>query len=411
MRPSRSLCRLAAASLTVVIGLAAGVTASSAAPPEESSFYQPPTPLPAGQPGDVIRHEHTTFYLDPLKVTRAPAEAHRIMYRSTDTHGEPTAVTGTVLTPKAPWRGEGPRPVIGYAVGTQGQGDQCAPSKLMAAGQEYEGLFLQGLLARGYGVVVTDYEGLGTPGVHTYTNRASQGHAVLDAIRAAQRLDVADLPDDGPVATSGYSQGGGASAAAAELQADYAPELDFRGSYAGAVPADLGAVAKFLDGSLYFGFVGYAINSMEAAYPRLNTDEILNERGERALEEIEEQCLAETIGRYAFTRSETLTEDGRPIGTYLDDQPYASLLADNLIGQQAPDAPVFVAHSPLDDIVPYEQGRRMARAWCEQGATVRFSSYPTPTHLATYPAAFPEAFGYLESLFTARPTPSNCGTF
>lgn len=408
MRPSRSLSRLAAVSLTVVIGLAASATASATAEP---SFYQPPSPLPPGQPGDLVRHEPSTFYLDPLKLTRAPAEVHRIMYRSTDTHGDPTAVTGTVLTPHVPWTGEGPRPIVGYAVGTQGQGDQCAPSKLMAAGQEYEGLFLQGLLLRGYGVVVTDYEGLGTPGVHTYANRASQAHAVLDAIRATQRLDAAGLPDDGPVATAGYSQGGGASAAAAELQADYAPELDFRGSYAGAVPADLGAVAKFLDGSPYFGFVGYAINSMEAAYPELNTDEILNDEGERALEEIEQQCLVETIAKYPFTRSATLTEDGRPLGTYLDEQPYASLLADNLIGQRAPEAPVLVTHSPLDDIVPYEQGRRMARSWCEQGATVQFSTYPTPTHLLTYPAAAPEAFAYLDALFSGGEVRSNCGTF
>lgn len=393
--------------LAVVIGVAVTATGAAAEP---SSFYEPPSPLPAGENGDIIRHEPSEFFLDPLRAVPAQADVQRIMYRSTDTHGDPVAVTGTVLTPHTPWLGKGERPIIGYAVGTQGQGDQCAPSKQLAAGREYEGLFLEGLLTRGYGVAITDYEGLGTPGTHTYANRASQAHAVLDAVRAAQRLDEAGLPDDGPVATSGYSQGGGASAAAAELQADYAPGLDFRGSYAGAVPADLGAVAKFLDGSAYFGFVGYAINGMEAAYPELDTDEILNERGERLLDEVEQQCVFETVARYPFTQSATLTEDGRPLSAYLDEEPYASVLAEQRIGNRAPEAPVLVAHSFLDDTVPYEQGRSMARSWCEQGATVQFSTYASPTHVATAGAAFPEAFAFLEARFAGFPARHNCGT-
>ncbi|MDR7300434.1 lipase family protein [Haloactinomyces albus] len=411
MPASGRLPRLVTLCLAVMTGAAVTATGTAAAPATSASFYDPPSPLPPGENGDIIRHEPSEFFLDPLKTLPARADVQRIMYRSTDTHGEPMAVTGTVLTPHAPWLGTGERPIIGYAVGTQGQGDQCAPSKLLAAGKEYEGLFLKGLLARGYGIAITDYEGLGTPGTHTYTNRASQAHAVLDAIRAAQRLDESGLPDDGPVATSGYSQGGGASAAAAELQADYAPELDFRGSYAGAVPADLGAVATFLDGSLYFGFTGYAINSLEAAYPAVNTDEILNERGERLLDEVEQQCVGETVARYPFTESSTLTEDGRTLSAYLGEEPYAAVLAEQHIGNRAPEAPVLVAHSFLDDTVPYEQGRSMARAWCEAGATVRFSTYSSPTHAATAAAAFPEAFAFLEGRFAGLPAPDNCGTF
>ncbi len=407
---SRRLSRLLTLSLAVATGLGA-VTATAAATPARESFYQPPTPLPPGEPGDIIRHEPSTFYLDPASLTQAPADVHRIMYRSTDTHGDPMAVTGTVLVPDVPWKGGGERPIIGYAVGTQGQGDQCAPSKRLAAGNEYEGLFLQGLLLRGYAVAVTDYEGLGTPGVHTYVNRASQAHAVLDSIRAAQQLDVAGLPDDGPVATSGYSQGGGASAAAAELQADYAPELEFQGSYAGAVPADLGAVGAFLDGGAYAGFLGYSVNSFAAAYDGPDLAEVFNDRGERVLEQIEHQCVGETIAKNAFTHSSALTEDGRPLGAYLDEEPYASILDDNLIGKRPPEAPVLVAHSALDDVVPYEQAREMARSWCERGATVQFTTYPTPTHVATAAAAFPKAFAYLGTLFSDREAPANCGGF
>lgn len=60
------------------------------------------------------------------------------MYHSRSTAGADIAVTGTVLTPTSAWTGAGPRPVVGFAVGTQGPGPQCAPSKQLSAGSEYE---------------------------------------------------------------------------------------------------------------------------------------------------------------------------------------------------------------------------------------------------------------------------------
>ena len=39
------------------------------------------------------------------------------------------AVTGTYFEPYNDWPGQGPRPLIVYGPGTQGQGDQCAPSR------------------------------------------------------------------------------------------------------------------------------------------------------------------------------------------------------------------------------------------------------------------------------------------
>ncbi len=162
----------------------ASTPATIADPP---GFYTAPASLPANN-GDLVRTEPSAFYVGPLKTIRAQASVQRVMYRSVNSSGAPIAVTGTVLVPDAAWTGSGPRPLVSYAAGTQGQGDQCAPSRAMATGEEYEGIFIAGLLARGYSVAVTDYEGLGTAGSHTYMARESQAHAVLDAARAAQRL-------------------------------------------------------------------------------------------------------------------------------------------------------------------------------------------------------------------------------
>src|SRR5690606_21283315 len=118
-----------------------------------------------GNPGDVIRNRASVFTLDPI--TRSPASgvtAQQVLYRSTSATGAANAVSGTVLVPTAPWRGGGTRPLVAYAPGTRGVGDVCAPSYVMTQGTDYEGLFVAGLLARGWAVAVTDYEGLGTPG-------------------------------------------------------------------------------------------------------------------------------------------------------------------------------------------------------------------------------------------------------
>jgi len=397
--------------LTVILTATMTTLLSAIAPAHAADFYDPPSPLPPGHNGDIIRHEPTQFYLDPTRLLPAPASAQRIMYRSTDTHGNPVAVTGTVLTPTAPWSGQGERPIVSYAAGTQGLGDSCAPSKNLAMGSEYEGPFIAGLLARGYGVVVTDYEGLGTPGLHTYVNRKAEGYAVLDAIRAAQRLPGDGLPSGGPVAIAGYSQGGGASAAAAELQPGYAPELDVKGAYAGAPPADLAAVAQHLDGSYAAGFLLFAVASVNYAYPELHITDLLNDKGKQRAEQVQTECVADGLINNAFTQTKDLTGDGRPLTAYLGQQPYASVVAEQQIGLLKPAVPVFVAHSSLDDIVPYPQGRAMAESWCKLGATVQFETLALPTHVLGYLNAYPEAFAWLDGRLGGAPATSNCGTF
>jgi hypothetical protein len=385
-----------------LLGLGASVASAAPAPPGTPSasgdaFYEPPATLPAGN-GDVIRAEP---FAAPL-----PASATRILYRSTDTAGRATAVSGTVLVPFAP--APGPRKLISYAVGTQGIADRCAPSRQFAAGTEYESAFVSTLLSRGYAVVVTDYQGLGTPGTHTYVNRAAEGHAVLDAVRAAR--DLGSAPDGGPTAIAGYSQGGGASAAAAEFAPSYAPDVarTLVGAYAGAVPADLAATGAALDGTPSAGLIGYALNGFDAAYPDLHVADQLNAAGKRFLAETREQCVGDTAARYPGVRSSTLTSQGQTLAQILATEPFRSRVGEQRIGTTAPQVPMFVAHSVADDIVPFDQDAAMVRSWCAKGAKVQFVPLPVPTHVAGAAAAFPGAVAFLDARFAGRQTPSSC---
>ena len=131
---------------------------------------------------------------------------------------------------------------------------------------------------------MSDYQGLGTPGPHTYMVGPAQGRAVLDIARAAQRLPGTGLSSSSPVGLMGYSQGGGAAGWAAELAATYAPELQVKGSVLGGVPGDLTATAEFLDGSLFVAFALMASLGLDAAYPELDLERYLNPRGQELVQ-------------------------------------------------------------------------------------------------------------------------------
>ena len=397
--------RISRAVGVVVLALAAALLApvSSA---RAAGFYDSPASVTAA-PGTVLKAEAMTFYLDPLRTVPSPARATRVMYASRDRSGTPIAVTGTVLVPRTAWVGVGQRPVVGYAAGTQGMGDQCAPSRQLAAGSEYEGAFISGLLARGYAVALTDYQGLGTPGTHTYMVRAAQAHAVLDMVRAAQRLPGTGLPDAGPVLLAGYSQGGGATAAAVELARAYAPELRLEGAVAGAVPADLSAVAAHLDGSLYSAFALYAVAGLGAAYD-LPLDHVLNARGRSVIAAVKGECVADSIPRHAFTRSSDLTTDGRTLSQLVASEPFRSVIADQRLGRLKPSVPVLVTHSLLDDVIPYAVGRGLAHDWCARGANVAFSSNLTPTHVGGAVPSFAKEFAFLEARVAGLRQVSDC---
>ena len=211
-----------------------------------------------GAPGTVLKTQPATFFVEKTNMTLG-TQATRFVYISRDTHDRPIPVTGMLVTPSTPWMGPGPRPLMVLAPGTQGNGDRCAPTKLLEQAKEYESLTMAPLLQRGYSVVITDYEGVGTPGTPTYMNRKSQAHTTLDVARAAKNLGNPEVNADAPVGIWGFSQGGGAAAAAAELHGSYAPDVNLKGVFAGDIPANLAATAKHIDGSALSAAILYIV--------------------------------------------------------------------------------------------------------------------------------------------------------
>lgn len=398
--------------------------------PVDNAFYQPPPDIPT-EPGTLIRTKaapHIANLLGP----DFPGFAQTMLYTSTDENGSPVAVSGYVIEPTAAWAGAGPTPTIVFAPGTRGQGDICASSKGtfltsafspedQAFGINYE-LPVQYIAAQlGMRVVATDYIGLGTPGVHTYVNSAEQAHAVLDAARASFQLAGGT---DSPIVLHGYSQGGGAVAAAAEAAASYAPELTIKGTYAGAPPADLLQVFSMVDGSMISPVLGMAINGFAARDENFKAavDRHISEEGRALLARIANQCVADASLSLGFTSSERFIKNNGTFADVLAQEPDTVATLDRQrLGRIPPTGPVMVSIGRFDDIIPQPQAKQLASDYCAQGAVVLYDEDPlfptTPginsaiNHgILTFSDA-PSSLQYLTDRLTDIPAPNTCGSF
>ena len=387
---------------TLAVG-AALVIGSTTSPARADSFYAPPEPLPTGRPGDVIRSK-------PIDAPMFPgAAAWLVLYRSSDVQGRAIAVSGTVFVPRESYSGT--RPIVVLTPGTRGLPDKCAPSKQYQASSmdpdalDYEIPIVTQLLARRIAVVVTDYEGAGTPGLPTYVVGRPEGYAGLDALRAAQRLRIAGLPRNGPVGIAGYSQGGQAAGWTAELQPSYAPELKLRGVALGGVPADVHAVESHLNGKSGMGFAIAALSGLDVAFPELRLDErYLTPVGRDVMRQIrQEQCAWTIVRQWDGRRMSELTKPD-----VLQQPNWKRRFAESRLGRKPLPAPAYLYHGTQDQWIPFDQFELLRRAWCKRGATIEFGVFTGTDHVQTLEAATVPAVDWLTDRFAGQPAPNDC---
>lgn len=379
---------------------------------DKTGFYRDLPRYIDGKPGQLLRREPTNFaFMVPL-YDYTNSEAERVAYVTKNYKGRTVPATGTIIRTKAPWKGPGPRPLLLLAPGTQGSSDSCAPSKLLPWGVEYDAPIAALALLRGWNVALVDYIGLGTGNQnHTYMVREDQGHALLDMARATVAMNLPDIGANTPMATFGYSQGGGGSAAALELAAPYAPELNIIGGYAGGVPANLAKVAEKLDNGPLIGFMGYALNGYRQNDPELQRfiPTVLSAEGQKFLNDTANECMIETLPRYAFSDSRKWSTDGRTTAEILRDEPFASISEAQTLGKVPPRVPVLVGHSTHDDSIPVEQSREMAHRWCTAGARIKYLEQNNPQvgplmdHLIPMGTLIGPAFEWVDSLAKGKP--------
>lgn len=358
----------------------------------EGDLYLPPEPLPEGTPGELIWAEEVDAPAD--------ATAWKVLYHSESIEGDDIAVSGVVVAPdgEAP---DGGRPVVTWAHGTVGLADVCAPSKEGSVTDTVPGL--QQMLDAGYVAVATDYEGLGTPGVHPFLVGESEGRGVLDIARAAQ--DIPDAGASNAVAIWGMSQGGHAALFAAQIAPEYAPDLDVVGVAAG---APVGNLPLLLDvASSVPDFVGFVVMGgmgFAAAYPEADVDAILTPQGREEAVVVEEQCAAEVLETFAGPVEQTLAENPNDV------PPWPALLEENTPGAVATDAPIHVFQGSEDALVPEFVTDEYVGRVCDLGSVVELVVYPGADHSGVFEPALEENLSWIADRFAGAEASDTCPT-
>ena len=354
----------------------------------EALFAAVPDPVPAGEHGELLAVQE----LDPgdLPASRLV----RVLYRSESIQGEPIAVSGVVALPE----GEPPAggwPVLSWAHGTTGVADVCAPS-IDAAGAVAIGTpFLDRMV-----VAATDYEGLGTPGLHPYVVGESEGRGTLDIIRAAQQLD------DGVGSTAvlwGHSQGGHAVLFANQIAAEWTPELEIAGTVAGAPPSQLSLITAALSGGPFQHYILMA----GAAWAEAHGADLSLVATPRALElvpVVDEVCAGELAPIFnGIPPEDLIAADPATV------EPWASLLVENDPGFVVGTSPILVIHGEQDEQIPVVSSQLLLDRMCGIGQVVERRTYAGQSHAGVIAPSFDDMTSWIDDrLAGVEPVPTSC---
>jgi pimeloyl-ACP methyl ester carboxylesterase len=315
------------------------------------------------------------------------ATAWRILFRSTDLHGDPVLNSGMLVVPSgaAP---PGGRTIVSWGHPTTGSAEKCAPSRSVDPYIWMEGL--PELLKRGYAVVSTDYTGMGVPGPDSYLVGETEGRNVLDAARAAR--DLLDTGASDRVLLWGHSQGGQSALFAAQLARSYAPELDVRAVAVAAPATDLASLLRADIGDVSGVSIGsYAFAAYADVYGA-PLDSILTPEAIAALPAMNDFCL--------LTQNSALHKVAQPlVGRFVTGdpgttQPWAGLLAANTPGATALPIPALVAQGLSDQLVRPSATAAFVAQQKRLGAEVTYDEVPGATHGTIAGKALPHVLAF-----------------
>jgi len=363
-----------------------------------AEFYTLPADLPAGEPGDLIRAK-------TIESAPAGTRAWRVLYHSTDLAGDDIAVSGVVIVPDLPAPKEG-RTVVSWAHPTTGSAAACGPSLSLTPFSLIEGM--ANLLAQGYAIVATDYQGMSLPGPSSYLIGVTEGNNVLDAVRAGKNLPDISLGDK--VLLWGHSQGGQAALFAAQQATSYAPELDVR---AVAVAAPAASLTDLLSDDIIdvsgVTIASLAIPAMVEVYQHRYPDDdlwsILTPAGQKAAPQVEQLCLlTQTDEIHAIT--------GPLVGGFVTSdpsttEPWKTILTENSAGGSPLGIPVYIAQGLDDKLVIPTATADYVKGLCAAGEKVQFDEFAGITHALVALTAIPSVLSFFASVEKGD-APQNC---
>ena len=350
-------------------------------------FYDVPDPLPPGEPGELIR-------VEPVELRgNEERAAMRVMYHTRDSFDRDIAATGVVTYPL----GDAPNggwPVLSYGHGTSGLASQCAPSRGAGAPPRFG---VDGV------VVAADYPGLGPNGQrHAYLAGRSEGHSVIDMVRAARRIP--DAAAGARWAALGVSQGGHAVLFADELALAYAPELELVGTVAVAPGSSLDQVFPDDAESLIATVTTMALFGIAEEFPQIDPADYATPTLLAASSVLDTGCINEIgIALAVLPFEQFFFADPRVT------EPARSVVIENDPGRRATSAPILVVQGTADVVVVPARTDALLDKLCALGAVVDLELLPGAGHdNAAVRASEESIVPWLAARFAGEAAPSVC---
>lgn len=346
--------------------------------------------------------------------------SYRIRYWTTGLDGEPAEVAAQLFVPMIE-RPAG-RPLYVFGSGTTGIADACAPTRESVYPHPL-GQYRPYLLAyagRGFTSIIPDYLGFNDPDrLQSYFNAEAEARVMLDAVRAVQAFYDGAFVDNRvaspgvrrSVFLGGYSQGGHAAFAAADLRPAYAPELDLNGILGFGATTDVESLLR--EGPFY---APYIVLSYQQDYGTELFDpaSVLAPRWLGGLEQAAgEMCVDVVQAHYPFDGSQIFSRSFAEslYGHTLErDLPaIARILRQNRTGLKGHRLPSLIVQGEDDVIVWTSSQTRFVRELCASGSDVNYLRFPNVRHRETRPVAFEESIAWMRGLDRGNPPPSSCG--
>src|SRR4051794_1577560 len=381
----------------ILLAVAAPASAKVRTGPSGEAFYTPPGKLPGKAHGDLIWARK----LSGAAALTSAGKNYLVLYRSVGTSGKAIAVSGTVSLPKgkAPKRGW---PVISYDHGTTGIADQCAPSKDSTSNpahlyNAYAYPLLNKWLKAGFAVVRTDYQGLGTPGVHQYLVGTAEGRSTLDIVRAARKL----TPAIGKrFAIAGHSQGGHAALWGAALAPKWTPDLKLRGTAAFAPASHISELLSLVSavkspGGGLSAEAGLVIRGVDDSRPGLGVPSIFTDKLTALYPETLTKCLPQ-LGRpdsLGGLAPAEFFKDGADTGPFvkaLDVSDPENLTIKSSLDIEQGEKDTTVQPGLTDQLVKELRGR---------GSKIGYAKYANADHAGVVVSGADHATAYLKKRF------------
>ncbi|MGO3325081.1 lipase family protein [Gordonia sp. (in: high G+C Gram-positive bacteria)] len=361
--------------------------------PADDPFYALPADFEHDVPGAIIRTRPVEIGF--LGVVPQLVDATQMLYHSTTMNGEPTVAVTTVV------RGKGravPTRVLSYQCAIDAIDSTQFPSYEFQRGSRFvvsvprlEYLLVAAAVRRGWTVSIPDHEGLhGNWGV-----AREPGYHILDGVRAI--LNDESATDSAiPVGLWGYSGGGLASSWAAEMAAEYAPELNVIGAVLGSPVGDPGETLRRLNGTVFAGLPVLMIAALARNYPEVCAlvDVHGTDRGKQELERAAGMSTMQAIGEFARHEISEFTDLTMP--EILADPGLQTVLDDIRLGGRAPAMPVLVTQSVNDPVISVDDVAAQVDRYRGEGADVTFLRDRLSEHILLHPLAAPHSIAWLD---------------